>query len=347
MMPKRLSFLRDYICSKIKESKNGSVPPLLLKGASGVGKSWLLKEIEDEINKNDKLIGISIPLVLNANNLVSKISQLASVKEKELKSKKGDAKKNVSFVILLEGIDSLFNVSKDFRSKNKVFGKSAEYSHQIQHASELRSYLIENSRKISIIASSSENTQFIEDPDLPFYNFFNLIEVNSLNEIESLEYINEKIGKNRKALEIIDDLNKMDQHWPLHLTEGLISYINLFTGTALEVTTQKISTKETLNDFLVHYFNKIDPLVVKTIDNMSYSEKGLVDFICTLPFTFEARQINYPGINLSRSLSSLVNKQILIPAPDRPNSFQFKSHVFRSWIRFNKRLDIFDITKSY
>lgn len=346
-MPKRLSFLRDYICSKIKESKNGSIPPLLLKGPSGVGKSWLLKEIEGEINKNDRLVGISVPLVLNANNLVSKISSLVSTKEKELKIKKSETKKTVSYVILLEGIDTLFNINKDFRSKKKVFGKSAEYSHQIQHASELRSYLIENSRKITLIASSSENTQFVEDPDLPFYNFFNLIEVNALNEIESIEYVNEKIGKNKKAAEIIQDLEAADPHWPLHLTEGLISYINLFAGTALEIAAAKHPANKQLNEFLVNYFNKLDPLVGKIVDSMSYSEKGLVDLLCTLPFTFEARNINYPGINLSRALSFLVNKHILIPASDRPSSFQFKSHVFRSWLRFSKGLDVFDLGKNY
>lgn len=347
MMPKRLSFLSDYICSKLSENKGGAIPPLLLRGPTGSGKGWVLSQIVTQLNKSERFIPIVVPYMLNASHLVSRVSQTVANKEKELKQKKGDAKKRdsgYSYVILMEGIDVLFNVNRDFRSQKKVFGKSAEYSQQIQHASELRSYLLENSRKVSIIASSSENTQFIEDPDLPFYNFFNLIEVNPLNEIESIEYINEKIGKHKQAMEIVSELDKKNPHWPTHLTEGLISNVNLFVGTALEVVVVN-NTNNKLKQFLIQYFNKLDPLLEKIVDGMSYSEKGLVDHLCSLPMTFDKRQIRHTGTNLSRSISTLVNKQILTPSPNRENSFQFKSPVFRSWLRFNKQLEIFDGSK--
>jgi hypothetical protein len=352
MMPERLSFLVKYLKENYLAPSERIAPPLILKGETGVGKSWVLNRLYSEFGSNIADIPIRpvlVPFQLTASNLVTNIS-IAVEKEKRdalLDQKTGSfITGRTKFLLLMEGIDRLYNVpfGQEQGPPKKAIGAGASHLMQLQQARELRGYLIENSNNLSFIATSGPDLRFTEDADLPFFNFFNVIEVKPLSSQESLDYITMRVKECRPDLELLDIVIKLYGSLVVDIADGSIVLLNMFVGALSEASRQNkvgLSQNHRSNHFLTIYFGKLTPYVELIIQNLSYVERLLVDELIRLSANFSSRDIGRLDINLSRVLAKLESKGVIESVGEtRKTSYRFRKESFRSWLRFHKRLEL-------
>lgn len=342
-IPKRTEYLANYLLSGIGSSKN-TIAPTLIKGPEGCGKSWITYLICSDLEKqNSTILPVQVPYQLSGKNLVKNINRSIELGEQALAQKGeslGDIRKR-RVVLFVDRIDRLFNLTgkeKTPEKPKKVMGRAASNISQIMHAAELRSYLIERRERVSIICTSELDTRFMDDADLPFFNFFNVIEVKALSPDESREFLVSNFSENKKGLELFQLLESFSVHTIDTLTEGLIANINLLSSSlneCLESHKKNRMEIKLIEKMLAGYFNKISPAVEGKISQMSYSERVLIDEVIRLPGQFRLRDLSASDRKVSKLISSLREKGFLEPSlPTGTLYYKMTSSMLRSWLRY-------------
>lgn len=347
-LPKRTEYLVNYLFNQFKELKNPS-PPFLLKGCEGSGRSWILSLLAEKLSKEQNLLVIKIPFLLNGQGLVEFINEeINRIKSSRIKLEQISEVRKKKIVLILEGLDRLFSLHgrdpyKEMPRKAK--GRGATQIQQIFHASELRSFLLENRSKVSLVGSSDLEAKFMNDPELPFFNFFNVIEIKPLSPDESRNYLSSQLGNSMEIKKIVEELEYLSLDAIHQLTEGLISYLNLFRDASLKVfisKTKKIDYKM-LQDILESYFISITPYMMNKVNQLSYSEGALIDRMAFLPPQFRGRDIKFDDQKISKYLIYLKKKGFIIFSPQDSSYYKMTSSIFRSWLRFRKGMEIGEI----
>lgn len=352
MMPKRLKFLVGYLKDKYLAPSDRPPPSLLLRGDMGAGKSWVLNQIFLDLEQNSdttSLVPVRVPFQLTATNLVVNISKvLEKAKRSSIMGGKlnhADAQKK-KFLLLIEGVDRLYNPpsARELSVPRRAIGSGASFITQVQHARELRAFLIENSKNVSVIATSNHDIRFIEDPDLPFFNFFNLIEVKPLSSQESLDYVASQLKGNPTADSLFALLVRLYGHVLIEIADGSIALLNLFVGGLFEISSRLGKggvKKDAVEHFLALYFSNITPYVELTIQSLSFTERLLVDELTRAPTQFSSKDIDPLEINLSKTLSNLGAKLVIERVGEaRPAAYRFRKESVRSWLRYHRRIDL-------
>lgn len=341
-MPDRIMGITTYIEELFSET--GTLPaPLILKGDDGVGKSWILSELFKRLLKNKERIIYPIRI----NYQLSSVGLVDSIK-KQMKRLEDNVnlgltlnrpRTEVKFVLIWDSFDRLYNIYKhdnisQFPKRN--YGAGSPIIQRIQHSSELRSFLIENSTKVTMIGAS-QMIDFMTDEDLPFFNFFNIIAINSLDEIESEKYINSNIEHNESAKQFYKIISNSNLYSGLKVCDGRISYLNLFADCLLENYNDCDSLKEFLEKFYSSYFKKLNPFMELSLGELSEVEK---EFLSTL-VTSKKNQGTVPSIdmrNMSRVVKNMINKKILVPDSSPKKGYFLCSSAQEEWIAYNNRL---------
>ncbi len=351
-MPDRLLFLVKYLKDTYLTPTEQIVPSLILKGERGVGKSWVLNSLFTYLQTridSPQVIPIFVPFQLTGSNLVVNTSRLVDkAKHEVLNDQKvgGLSPSNLKFLLLMEGIDFLYNVSsgREHGLPKKAMGVSSSQMTQFQHARELRSYLIENSKNVSMIATSSSDLRFTEDPDLPFFNFFNVIEVKPLSSQEALSYITSQVKADQPTLDLLELLIQLYGPLIVDIADGSLALLNIFVAALIGSSVrnqQGTPQNQLINKFKSLYFSNISPYVDLVNQNLSYVERLLVDELVCIKPTFTRKDVAHLPINLSKTFSNLESKSVIErTGKTRKSGFRFKKQSFRSWLRFNKRLGL-------
>ena len=132
-------------------------------------------------------------------------------------------------MLIWDGLDKLYNIfSHDGSSKSpkRSYGAGSPINQKISYAAELRSFLIENSNKVTLVGTTT-HTDFMTDEDLPFFNFFNIINIEQLNHDESIEYVKSKIERNNKAIKLFEIVTSSERTAGINICDGKISYLNI------------------------------------------------------------------------------------------------------------------------
>ncbi|MFN7903946.1 MAG: hypothetical protein ACK5P5_02075 [Pseudobdellovibrionaceae bacterium] len=341
-IPKRTDYLAEYLAKNITSSKS-TIAPTLLKGPEGCGKSWITAILFQFLEKENSIIPVKIPYQLSGKNLVSNIISEIEIHEQEFiknGTPLGEIRKK-KIVLFVERIDQLFNLTgkeKQTHLPKVAKGRGASQLTQTQHAAELRSYLIERRDRVSLIATSEPDTRFMDDPDLPFFNFFTVIDVKPLSPDESRDFLISKISDSPKSQHTFRTLESFAVHASDILTEGLISYVNLLASAILEVSEfskKQKSESKLIESTLAVYFNTISPAMESKILGLSYAEKSLMDRAIRLPYQFRVRDLKITSTNESKVILNLRQKGFLSPASPNSNLYyKISSSVFRAWLRY-------------
>jgi len=353
--PQRIKKISEYLISQYEESVENLPPPTILSGERGTGKSWILREVHHFLKTNsleNKIIPIELPLQLSPLGVVENIVRLCEESRLRVLVKSSEFPTSVfRYILFIENIDTLLNLNvgeTGFTLPRRAKGKGAAQYDNLRHVGELRGYLIENSDKVSILASSSPNMGFISDSDQPFFQYFNLIDVKPLSSVECREYVLNGIGKNSNARSIGEVLDRYNKNWILILTDGKLSYINLLNNTLVDIGNElKTGTRleEVIKELLQNYFYKIEPYVRSELADLSYSEKSIMDKIITIPDYFSLKSLsNYPTTdqNIWRLVNGLKSKGILESDP-RSGFFSIKSPSVKAYLRFYRRSEVLKV----
>lgn len=356
-LPTKHKQILDEILRSVKTKPNR--PPTLIKGELGTGKSWLIHEIVANLKtevKSNGLIPVYIPMQLSAHNLVDMIQTHINLEKSQVISQNKNSTDSTKYrtLIILENIDILFNLSTSsgMFSKPKKIGRGSTQYSQLQYANELRRYLIENNSKVSILATTSENTYFIEDPEQPFYEFFNIIELGKLDNQQCIEYFKDSSKDyvpEKEASALINTISNFNPKWILHITDGKISLINALIDSFLEkvlIKNKKKSGDSAYENFISSYFIKVTPFLTRELDKLGYSERILIDKISLIENSFMGSQVSFKEFNSSLFLQQLCKKNILEKEGVGKNtSYRMSSMAFKAWIRFSKRCKFFEIVE--
>ena len=182
-------------------------PPTLIKGHYGTGKSWLLQLVYHEFKRRSDetlVLPLFLPLQLNADGLLNSIStEMESAASKFLSSSMSEKQlpSKIRYMIFIENIDRLYNLPTPggVFSRPKRIGRGKSQYSQMQYASELRRFLIENTGRVSLFASSGKETPFTEDPGQPFYEFFNVVKIEGAIECGEHRLFSESFKKRQRC----------------------------------------------------------------------------------------------------------------------------------------------------
>jgi len=366
--PRRITQITEYLVRLYMDNSSSSMPPpVIIRGQSGTGRSWVLNLIKHGLNERERGLNnpyvINVPIQLSAKNLVKNIIEEITSISPNLSvgnNKQGRKSPRQKIVLLIDNIDHLLNLEKGDQlplSPEKIVqlgsdkfkrakGSGAAKFHHILDVSEFRSFLIENSSWITVIASSGEDISFMEDPDQPFFQFFNLIDLKPFNPDEIREFIKERLRSSVKsslrshndALTLLDSTN---YDWPNVLTEGRITYakfvIDAIKETGDEFSNKPVKDEDLLNRGILLFLSKIHPYTDSILNNLSYTEKKLLDIAIFLPDGFYANQLNGFEGNISQTLKTLKKKEIISSDKEGHNArYKFVSSVFKTYLRYYK-----------
>lgn len=345
-MPKRLQYIISLIIKRFKKSGNSLPAPLILRGESGVGKSWVLSQLSEQvldISNEISIVPIVVKYHLTAKNIVTQLKIQIEKQEKKYYFKneiEGTSKKQLKFVLIWDGLDKIYNIfshDRSSKSPKRSFGAGSPITQKILYASELRSFLIENVGKVTLVGTSTY-IDFMTDEDLPFFNFFNIINIEALSHDESIDYVQNKIRRNERANKLFEFITSLESSAGIDICDGKISYLNIFSGSILEAVETEISKfKDLIKYFYALFFSKLNPFIDIEIKNLSEGEKILLSEIMDLPNNFHLKDVIDHGLNKTKLMRNLVNKEILSEeGRGKTRIFSIKSEALKKWIRYHR-----------
>lgn len=351
--PTRYKNLLDYLFEHY--SGSNLRPPLLIRGEAGTGKSWMLKALFDRLEEKSTtttILPIAMPLQLNAESLVLRIKKRIEKGMSKVLHESLLINQNLRYVIFMEDIDKIYSVKSALIDKgHNSAGRLAPIFAQLQHASELRRFLIEKSNKTTIVASCGLESTFIEDPKQPFFEFFNVIDLDPLDNSECIEYLKNKLNRIRmtslagSGIPLEEVLGQITSFWAFYLTDGRLSHLNLLADTIVECETNLGDAWDgALMEFFRIYFRKIAPFCKFDLDRLTYTEKLLIDRISILPNDFAFSKIDVGKYNLSKYMLQLKEKRIISGAGKGTSArFKMTSNALKCWLRFYKQCDLIEM----
>lgn len=349
MTPVMIQNTAAYLSLQYSGKQSGLPPPFILKGPEGTGKSWVVTKLQKavESNRASGIVAVRVPMQLNPEGLVHNIQQYISFckfqylkRSTEISNMASDLK----VVLLIENIDRLFNLGgrdRGFVLPTRAKGAGAAKFAQVQHASEFRSFLIENNRHIGLIATAGEDTSFMEDPDQPFFQFFNVLELRHLSEPEATLYFKDKLGDDHLQVSLVEFLSNFTSSWITNLTDGKISYLNLLAATVNEIAEEEgansLKLEKLIETLLDLYFYKVVPNLELQIERLSYQEKHALDRIALLPDHFFSKDVEDISSNVSLVMGSLRSKGIIEQAVETGAvRYKMRSTCLKAYLRFQK-----------
>lgn len=314
-------------------------PSTLISGERGVGKSWLFFHYYKHLLMNKKKNHIH-PLYfgyqLSAQSLIESINRkIYELESESILSKKNDETATDKFILFVENIDKLFgNIKSANPKQSSIKGRGINIYKSISHASALRSFLLQQHGKISLFATA-ESIEFMLDEELPFYNYFNLIEITPFNPKESFDYLKKKIqNEELELLNLMASIKEMDFYT---LTEGKMSFLNEYSSSINIASRGKKKTNiDYISSFLSDYFQKTSIYIQSELDNLSAREKEVLDKLVHLPNEFTTNDIDIirKGPTLNATLDTLTHKNILsVNKLGNKKTFIFKKSLLKTWLK--------------
>lgn len=275
------------------------------------------------------------------------VENLANEIQKELNAVEKSPKKGTIF--FLEGIERLFNTPPGIASKkNPKMGRYANITDTIQEAHKLRKILLENTSKVAIISSSGPFTTFMEDPELPFYKFFNEITLTPLTPIESDKCFTGLLKKNLQVdakNPTFSELANYAPDWIFKLTGGnwillqkLVQIISLTKDAK-----NTIKNKSIVSDILEDYFTQLMPMLFLELEGLSREEKRVIENSFALATRFNTRDINSEINNPSLMAQRLVSKGFLSKDRTGAGNYIFKHTALRTMLRYYSKYELIDV----
>jgi len=314
----------------------------IIEGQRGYGKTTLLKRLYFEIKGDTELKTRIIPIIFPEEQYnIRKLFKLWEVAAQHLemesdgfigicaemdKHSESEDYENICFKIL----------EKKLKQKNKklillidnievILKKFKIYEQQ-----KLREILL-TSTEIRIIGTASELLEFTVNYDRPFYDFFKLIILKGLDEIETSELF-EKLG------EII---NKKDMNELLKGNKGKIEALRRLTGGAPRIMTAffNIFIDDNVSAFkeLETLLDRVTPFYKHTMDRLSPVQQEIVDFIALSLDAITTKEVSdkirMQSKEVSAQLNQLEKNGIInkIPVNKKNYMYQIKERFFNIW----------------
>jgi len=370
-IPRRINQITEYLVRLYMDNVGDTLPPpVIIKGHSGTGRSWVLNLIKQKLREQNtyNTCVINVPIQLSAKNLVRNIiEEISAISPNLMANNQKQGRKNPKqkIVLLIDNIDNLLNIEQGDQSPvppdkvqksgttkfSRAIGTGAAKFNHIRDVSEFRSFLIENANQITVIASSSQDTSFMEDPEQPFFQFFNLIELKSFNSDELKEFIDNRLSPTEK--DIITYLDDINFDWPTVCCEGKITYAKFIIDAVKETKNEpdtQLDTEELVRRMILLFLGKISSSIDSVFHNLSYTEKKLLDIAVYLADGFYANQLNtnneFDGKNISQTLKTLKKKGIIGSDKEMGGynaRYKFESSTFKAYLRYYKNGTLRDI----
>lgn len=355
MTPEKITNITKYVVGLFLDSRREQAipPPVIIKGGRGTGKSWILNSVFKELKEKQSVTGlipVRVPLHLNATFLLQSIQRemdLSKIKFLDAVSDAGIAKRT-RFLLFIDEIDALFNTDVREKMPARAFGRGASQFSQIQHAAQLRSFLIENNEKVSLLTTSNQDIRFTEDPEQPFYNFFNLLELSPLDSAQSSTYFFDRLKSTNDSLGLTRVIRGFNPDWIQNLTDGKILHIHFLVDVFKKIELEDLGTPKSLEDvletILTTYFLKLTPYYELELSKLSYQEKLLVDLISLLHDGFTSREVQGFDSNISLVTTKLKDKLFLnVEGEGHAAKYYFASTSLKAFLRFFKKTNMLSV----
>lgn len=320
--------------------KNRVPPPTIIKGGMYSGANLLLHEVfrRMEVLQDSAFALDFLTFRLSDDHVSSELVRALSLRNKV-------HKKSIFF---LDGIDRLLNLSVKSLKKNPKTGRAFKAKSVVEEAHNLRKVLLEASNEITLFSSSSMNTEFMEDPDLPFYKFFNEITVTPLTPEETVKYL---FSNFRKAnfqefkTDIINELGEISIEWAFRLTGGNWLLIQKFYQviSQFQKLTRTNSKATPCVQLIDEYLLQLQPIFLAEIANFSREERRFVENAALLGSKFGLKDLNFVDGNASLVAIQLVEKGILVKADKMQGGYIFAHVALRTFLRHFSKYDAIDV----
>lgn len=356
MIPPNLKAIADYLSATVLGERKSGTPrllsPSLLAGPRGTGKSWVLSEVRQRISSQADKTGIypvEVPWSLSAETLIDSIERgIARARLNKTGTGLLAHQRQDKFLLFLEDIDVFFNpkrIDAPFRKPKGSKGGGAALYSQIRNANRLRAFLIERHETVSILATAGDDLRFLEDSDLPFFQFFNVINVEPMSPEHTLALIKSKLDRNWTFTALIDSLTKLSPGFHHRLTDGKLLFINSIVDAIWDLQVEGLSLNQPADDIISHflslYFHRLDPHMSAMFDNLSGLERQVIDGAVLLGDVFSPAEIPATGVPaLARLLPRLVDKQVFARESARVSRYKFNSSTMKAYLRFRRKMPL-------
>lgn len=325
----------DMVNRSLKYLERGRVPAsTLIKGGAYSGAIVLVHEILNKLLQADKGMNvIQLRVRLTDKNLSSEISR-------ELMQARS-TKKPVIFT--MDGVDRILNLPSRVQNKSKKVGRNAKVADIIEESHRLRKILLENSNKVSLISSAGLNINFMEDPDLPFYKFFNEITISPLSAEESAKHLFSLIKKFNSAEtknKVLTELGEISYEWPYKITGGNWLLIQKFHQV---ISTNKFGSIKTPASVIDEYFLQLYSVFLLETSALSREERRFVEGAALLSTVFSLKDLNFDEGNASLVAKNLVEKGILSKIEKTKGEYKFCHTALRTFIRYFTKASLVDV----
>jgi hypothetical protein len=344
--PKHLAIADEIVSKCLKYSERRSVPaPTLIRGNTYEGSHLVIREIHRKLlhQPSEKIKTFFYPLALTESNITNELQKIFA--NLNLTKKKPT-------IFFLEGIDRLFNLSVKHVKRELSTGKGANSIQVVEETHRLRKFLLENSNRVTIIATSGPHPTFMQHPDLPFYKFFNEISLTPLHPEETSRFIMGllKVAKNGEPTNgWINELAEAAFEWPYALTGGRTVLMHMFLNSIFSLyRLLPVSPRQASATIVVeNYLMQIHPMLSMEIDSYSREERRFLERAANFGVFFFLKELNFQEGNASLIAQKLIRKGVLESVPSLNGKYIFTHRVLRTFLRYFSTRDIlFSLSES-
>lgn len=326
-----LAIVEEVVTKAIKYGEKGRAPaPTLLKGGVYSGADQLNREIFKRLNAqpenlfNLKFLRLRLSDMFLSNEIQRELNSMARIGRK-------------TTIFFMDGVDRILSLPTKKIKRGKKMGRGANSSLIVDEAHKLRKILLENSNKISLISTSSLSPTFMEDPDLPFYKFFNEITISPLAPEDTAKYFFSILKKNTLLdfkSPIISELGEIAFDWPYKLSGGNLLLIQKFNQVLSMVgkNSNLYSGKNKTKHILDEYFSQLQPILLMEIEGYGRDERRFIERAAMLSSTFSLKDVAFEQGNPTSIATKLVIKKILVKSGK--GTYTFNHIPLRTLLRY-------------
>ncbi|MBF0300461.1 MAG: hypothetical protein HQK51_17215 [Oligoflexia bacterium] len=338
-----VTIIDDIVSRTLSYVEKGRVPaPTLIKGGAYSGVNVIVHEIYKKLSiQKDKILNVKfLRLRLSDSSLTNEILRELSLL--------GRSSKKPS-IFFIDGIDRVLNLPARNLKKEAKTGRNSKAIEIIEESHKLRKILLENVNKFSIISSAGPSSHFMEDPDLPFYKFFNETTVNAASAEESVKYFFGLIKKNNSfdsKSSFIDELGEISFEWPYIITGGnwlLLQRLYQILLNNIKMNAASTSRDENSTNPLDEYFLQLQPMFLLEMSSYSREERRFIENAALLGVNFKLKNLVFENGNSSLIAKQLVNKGIIDKIENSVGGFTFSHLALRTLLRYFTGANLIDV----
>ena len=316
----------------------------LIQGVRGAGKTTLLSRLANEVGEDKELNSWLIPILLNEEEygILSLFTFWLRIAEKLAEQSADIYTELFEQVSILDGSAEIaWELIQNHLDKNKqkiiVFvdnlGELFKDFDDIEHA-QLREVLSLHPQ-IRLIGGSSQLLEAHFDGEAPFYQFFKLVNLKSINETEMHELLRSLAKQtSEEAVKTIEEI--ITEHPERieavrRLTDGVPRTVVLLFQIIME------GAKESSYAYLEETIDKTTPLYKHRMDDLSRQQKAIVHTIAmnwdALSTKEIAEQTRLPSKTVSAQLVKLQQQLIVdkIETNTKNHLYIIKERFFNIW----------------